>query len=62
MNEIKQVANRTYLRNYLYSLINISVDILQNIDVMECEEIETVGKMVSNLAEYRKNNYIELPF
>lgn len=62
MNEIKQHSDRAELRNYLYSLINISVDILQNIDVMECKEVETVGKMVSSLAEYRKNNYIELPF
>ena len=62
MNEIKQYSNMAELRNYLYSLINISIDILQNIDVMECKEVETVGKMVSGLAEYRKNNYLELPF
>ena len=62
MNEIQQYSNMAHLRNYLYSLIDISVDILKNIDVMECKEVETVGKMVSSLAEYRKNNYIELPF
>ena len=62
MNEIQQYSNMEHLRNYLYSLIDISVDILKNIDVMECKEVETVGKMVSSLAEYRKNNYIELPF
>ena len=62
MSEIKNYNNMALLKNYLYNLIDISVDILKNIDVMECKEVETVGKMVSNLAEYRRNNYIELPF
>ena len=62
MNEIQQYNNMADLRNYLYNLIDISIDILKNIDVMECKEVETVGEMVSSLAEYRKNNYIDLPF
>ena len=54
--------NEQLLQNYLLNLISISTDMLKEIDVYEVDKVEEVGHILSSLAEFRKNNYIEIPF
>lgn len=54
--------NEILLQQYLLNLIAISTDILQHIDNYELNEVESVGHLVSALAEFRTKNYIEIPF
>ena len=60
--EVENSYNKALLNNYLLNLIAISTDILQNLDNYEIEKAANVGELVAQLAEFRKNNMIELPF
>lgn len=62
MNEIQAAHQKALLQDYLLNLIAISTDILKDLDNYLIEESDNVGKLVANLAEFRKNNMIELPF
>lgn len=57
------MTNDELLNSYLLSIIGISVDIMQNIEILDLNEenIKEIGKMVSKLAEF-KNKYMEIPF
>ena len=59
----KTMTNDELLNSYLLSIIGVSVDIMQNIEILDLNEenIKEIGKMVSKLAEF-KNKYIEIPF
>lgn len=62
MNEIQYTHNKSLLHDYLLNLITISADILKNLDMYYMENVDTVGKLVSALNEYRLNELEELPF
>ena len=57
------MTNDELLNSYLLSIIGFSVDIMQNIEILDLNEenIKEIGKMVSKLAEF-KNKYMEIPF
>lgn len=52
------------LNSYLLNIVKFSVEIIQDIDVMDLneEKVAEIGKIVSQLAKFKKDNYIEIPF
>ena len=55
-------TNENLLRQYCLSIIQISTYILQNEDIMNVDKVDDLGKLVQQLADFRNNNYIDIPF
>ena len=50
------------LRQYCLNIIQISTDILQNEDTMNVDNVDDLGKLVQQLADFRNDNDIDIPF
>ena len=55
-------TNENLLRQYCLNIIQISTYILQNEDIMNVDKVDDLGKLVQQLADFRNNNYIDIPF
>ena len=55
-------TNENLLRQYCLNIIQISTNILQNEDTMNVDKVDDLGKLVQQLADFRNNNYIDIPF
>ena len=50
------------LRQYYLNIIQISTSMLQDEDIMNVDKVDDLGKLVQQLADFRNNNCIDIPF
>lgn len=55
-------TDENLLRQYCLNIIQISTNILQNEDTMNIDKVDDLGKLVQQLADFRNNNCIDIPF
>ena len=60
--ETDMATNENLLRQYCLNIIKISTNILQDEDLMCVDRVDDLGKLVQQLADFRNNNYIDIPF
>ena len=51
-------TNEELLRTYCDSIIKIAVDIIQNEDGYITDNVDDLGKILKQLGEFKRNNYI----
>ena len=55
-------TNQNFLRQYCLTIIQISTRMLQDEDAMNVDKVDDLGKLVQQLADFRNNNCIDIPF
>ena len=61
-SEENMATNEELLRTYCASIIKIAVDIIQNEDGYITDNVDDLGKILKQLGEFKRNNYIVIPF